>query len=77
VNSTGRTALCILATSNMLVNIVLSNAFKGNNIQSVLADLNSIPYTHFDQLIDSSFDIFTIIKSRSLNMMHSFFDFTT
>jgi len=61
MNSKGKTALYILAASNMLVNIVLSNAFKGNNIQSVLAELNPIPYTRFDQLIDNSSDIFTLI----------------
>jgi len=43
-----RTALYILAASNLLVSIVISNAFKGNNIQSVLSELNLIPYTHFD-----------------------------
>jgi len=76
-NNTGRTALCILAASNMLVNIVLSNAFKGNNIQSVLAELNYIPYTHFDQIINSSFDIFTQSDSGNYERLFMNSDFIT
>jgi len=67
INSKGRNALYILAANNLLVSIVISNAFKGNNIQSVLSDseLNLIPYPHFDQFVDNSFEIFSQIVFKT------------
>jgi len=61
-NDKGRTPLYVFCASTLLVNIVLSNSFMGNNIQSVISKFNPIPYTHFSQLIKSSFDIFTFYQ---------------
>jgi len=64
VNSKGKSALLFLGASSLLVNIVLSNAFKGNNIEMALAKLKPIPYTHFDQLLNNTFKIYSQIKLK-------------
>ncbi|CAL8069490.1 unnamed protein product [Orchesella dallaii] len=45
--------------SYMVVGIVLSNAYKNDNISRLTLPLEAIPYENFDQLVKHKFEIFT------------------
>lgn len=45
----------------MLMAVILSNAYKGDNITKLISPLPPIPFTMFDQLVQNGFKIYSVI----------------
>lgn len=51
--------LSYVVISFLLAGIVLSNAYKNNNVYNMITPRRQVPYEHFSELIQDQFEIFT------------------
>jgi len=72
VNKSKKGALYVFCGCAILVSIVLSNAFKGENINKISSTLKTIQFSTIDQLMENGYDIYCTESFISKNDTHDY-----